>query len=171
MKKHIYNTLIKVAFGLFCLVCSFILIFSIWFGLDLINGNSMVPNFTNNERIIFERYPKKIVAGDVVLVKINDKQASLNNKKSEDIIKRVVGVPGDAVRISHGKVFVNDVQERFNKYKVRKYVSDVNMDEFILDDDEYFVLGDNRPISFDSHYFGPIKRNQIWGKFLTHFMK
>ena len=81
-------------------------------------------------------------------------------KDNEKIIKRVIGLPGETVAIKKGKIYINDkvIDDKYAYGETSDY------DKVTLEDDEYFILGDNRLISKDSRYFGPIKKNEIKGK-------
>ena len=81
-------------------------------------------------------------------------------KEGEIIIKRIIGMPGDTVSIRDNTVYVNgeEVEEDYAYGETSDY------EEITLDYDEYFILGDNRPISKDSRYFGPVKEDEIIGK-------
>ena len=81
-------------------------------------------------------------------------------KDNEKIIKRVIGLPGETVAIKKGKIYVNDkvIDDEYAYGETSDY------DKVTLEDDEYFILGDNRLISKDSRYFGPIKKSEIKGK-------
>lgn len=81
-------------------------------------------------------------------------------KDNEKIIKRVIGLPGETVAIKKGKIYINDkvIDDGYAYGETSDY------DKVTLEDDEYFILGDNRLISKDSRYFGPIKENEIKGK-------
>ena len=81
-------------------------------------------------------------------------------KDNEKIIKRVIGLPGETVAIKKGKIYVNDkvIDDEYAYGETSDY------DKVTLEDDEYFILGDNRLISKDSRYFGSIKKSEIKGK-------
>lgn len=81
-------------------------------------------------------------------------------KDNEKIIKRVIGLPGETVAIKKGKIYINDkvIDDEYAYGETSDY------DKVTLEDDEYFILGDNRLISKDSRCFGPIKENEIKGK-------
>ena len=81
-------------------------------------------------------------------------------KDNEKIIKRVIGLPGETVVIKKGKIYINDkvIDDEYAYGETSDY------DKVTLEDDEYFILGDNRLISKDSRYFGPIKKSEIKGK-------
>ena len=80
--------------------------------------------------------------------------------KNEDLIKRIIGLPGDKVQIANGKVMIND-KPLIETYLAQK--PDYTFGPVIVPNDSVFVLGDNRNSSLDSHYWGflPIK-NIIW---------
>lgn len=82
--------------------------------------------------------------------------------EDEIIIKRIIGMPNDTVEIKNGKIYVNDeeIEEEYAYGQTSDY------DKITLKDDEYFILGDNRPISKDSRYFGPVKEDEIIGKII-----
>lgn len=126
----------------------------------VVEGSSMEPNFHTGEYVIVSRLayimgePER---GDVVVFHYD-----VENKR--DFIKRVIGLPNEQIEINEGRLYVNGL------LLDEPYVMDYCRRSFCpnrtwqLEDDEYFVLGDNRNSSQDSHDFGPIKRNQIIGK-------
>lgn len=79
----------------------------------------------------------------------------------KDFIKRVIGLPGETVKIVDGRVFVNgqELDEPFIVHKAR-----YDLDAKPIPKDSYFVLGDNRPNSSDSHVFGVISADSIIGQ-------
>ena len=81
-------------------------------------------------------------------------------KDNEKIIKRVIGMPGETIAIKKGKIYINDkvIDDEYAYGETSDY------NKVTLRDNEYFILGDNRLISKDSRYFGPIKENEIKGK-------
>ena len=98
---------------------------------------------------------------DIVIFKYPDDESQL-------FIKRIIGLPGDKVEIIDGKVYINDKELKSDVYGITDYIDYPGIAEepITLGDDEYFCLGDNRPVSQDSRYkeVGPVKRSIIVGK-------
>jgi signal peptidase I len=122
----------------------------------IVEGDSMQPNFETGEWIIVNRLGYLTGApqrGDVVILDFEEPQ--------EDLIKRVVGLPGETIEIHDGLVFVDGVplNEPYTFAEPRYLEEPVT-----LGPDEYFVLGDNRNNSRDSHMFGPVTRDHVIGK-------
>ena len=80
------------------------------------------------------------------------------------IIKRVIGMPGERIKCKDGNIYING-----KKYKDKfAYGKTGDFDEVKLKKNEYFVLGDNREVSQDSRYFGPVKEEYLLGE--TNFV-
>ena len=79
---------------------------------------------------------------------------------NEIIIKRIIGFPGETVEIKRGKIYIND-EEIADDYALG---DTGDYEKITLADDEYFILGDNRLISKDSRYFGPVKESDLMGE-------
>ena len=129
-----------------------------------VRGKSMEPNFQDKEYLLTDKVSYKIgdpKRGDVIIF-------SAPPTRQEEFIKRIIGLPGDTITISNGRVFINDKELR------EGYLIDTTPtfggsslqegDKIILGKNEYFVLGDNRPHSQDSRYFGKIIEDDILGK-------
>lgn len=81
-------------------------------------------------------------------------------------IKRIIGMPGERIKISEGNIYINDnlLEEEYGNQKIKD--AGIASQELLLGNDEYFVLGDNRNQSKDSRFkdVGFIKRDKIIGK-------
>ncbi len=124
-----------------------------------VDGFSMQPDLGNNERLFINKIVYRIAPihrGDVVVF-----WYPLDTHKS--FIKRVIGLPGDRVRISNGRVYING--ERLHEpYLQRSYRDHSNMPPLRVPPHEYFVLGDHRNSSSDSRIWGCVDRKLIYGK-------
>lgn len=121
-----------------------------------VKGDSMMPNFVDGELLLTEKVsyhlykPKR---GDVIVFKAP-------GPRKVDFIKRIVGLPGETIKIERGEIFINN-QKIEEPYETQATEGTVNA---IIGKDEYFVLGDNRGASSDSRTFGVIARNSLKGK-------
>ena len=109
--------------------------------------------------------------GDIVVVKIDDPETG----EKEHWVKRILAGPGDTIECIQGQIYVNDELLDESEYISPEYEQQMidefgafntNFDAVTLGEDEYYVVGDNRPYSHDSRYedVGPIKADQIFGK-------
>lgn len=134
-----------------------------------VDGPSMESTFIDeqlffvNKSIYFFKKPERY---EVVQV--------IDPEDQKLVIKRLIGLPGDVVEIKRGKIFLQesgmnnfkvlDESDYLDEFMLTKIISPILPNKFELGEDEYFVVGDNRPKSIDSRFYGPIKRDKILGK-------
>jgi signal peptidase I len=126
-----------------------------------VEGTSMMPTLTDQERIFINKFTYHFGLGDIQRGDMVVFWFPLDQSKS--YIKRVIGVPGDVVRIEAGQVFVNG-QELNEPYVPDEFRDRVSYEERPVPNDQYFVLGDHRNSSSDSRTWGFVKREAIYGK-------
>ena len=128
-----------------------------------IDGVSMSNTLRHNDRIVVSRFAvwaNNLDRGDMVVCRI------LDDGQRAIVVKRIVGLPGDHVKISDGKIFLNGLEHN------ESYLYNVVTEGYIevdLANGEYFVLGDNRALSFDSRAAGPVGRADIVGKVMARW--
>jgi signal peptidase I len=129
-----------------------------------VEGTSMEPGLTDNERIFINKFTYKLNLGDV---KRGDTVVFWYPRDTtKSYIKRVVGLPGDRIRISRGQVYVNGVALT-EEYVAQRYRDSSTWEdgrEVTVPTGEYFVLGDHRNSSSDSRAWGFVPRPNIYGK-------
>jgi signal peptidase I len=148
-----------------------------------VQGASMEPNFKNGEYLIVNELGYKktdvgISGKDFFTVdpyKELSRQEIVVFRYPKDtqqfFIKRIIGLPGEKIRIDNDKITIfNDKNPDGFVLDESEYLSPKlknNTSQTIeLSNDEYFVMGDNRPQSFDSRGFGPVKKGLVIGKVL-----
>ena len=145
-----------------------------------VDGKSMYPTlkdgefgFTNVGGVLLNGVKR----GDIVVVTMEEKGQKTH------WVKRVIGMPGDTISCVNDIVFINgkvldetqyidpdyrqscvDQFGYFNKVPNADNTDVQDFEEVKLGDDEYYVMGDNRPYSKDSRYVGPVKKSQLFAK-------
>lgn len=134
----------------------------------IVSGSSMDPTFANGEYLIVDEVSYRFDTpsrGDVVVFRFPQ-------DTSKFFIKRIIGLPGETVFVEDKRVrVVNDENpEGFTldeSYLSRATESNIRI---TLANDEYFVMGDNRPASSDSRVWGPLKEDLIIGRALVRLL-
>ncbi|HEY0796274.1 MAG TPA: signal peptidase I [Acidisarcina sp.] len=124
-----------------------------------VEGSSMLPQLRDQDRLFINKFAyrfEKIERGDVVVF-------YYPRDPSTSYIKRVIALPGDELRVEKGLVYVNGVlvpepyvPEQFKDYR--------SVDDLVVPQGYYFMMGDHRSNSSDSRDFGPVRRGLIYGK-------
>ena len=144
-------------FGLSVAASAFIIIFL--YQPVRVEGTSMNPGLEDQDRLFVNKMAFRVGEirhGDVVVF-------LYPRDRSKSYIKRVIGVPGDQVRIDHGRVYV-DGRRIEEPYVPARFADDRSQPELALPAGQYFVMGDHRSISSDSRDFGTVPRELIYGK-------
>lgn len=126
-----------------------------------VHNYSMEPTLKSGNIILMDKItyqkknPKRM---DIIIFE--------NEASKDDLIKRVIGLPGETIRIVHGKIYIDGEYLEDIEGLDLPYEAGLAENDFVLGDDEYFVLGDNREKSIDSRYaeIGAINRDEIIGK-------
>jgi signal peptidase I len=124
-----------------------------------VEGTSMLPRLVNHDRLFINKFVYHISAierGDVVVF-------HYPRDPEKSYIKRVIALPGDRLRIEHGRVLLNG-KPIPEPYVPEEFRDTRSMDELVVPDDSFFMMGDHRSISSDSREFGPVSRDLIYGK-------
>jgi len=138
-----------------------------------ISGPSMEATMFQDNRVLVNKLSYRlhdIHRGDVVVFD----RVTVDGQivQHDDLIKRVIALGGETISISDCKVFIN------GKQLVESYLNDYDlaqtsledrcrvpkMDDMTIPENQLFVMGDNRPQSFDSRMFGPIEQNLVVGR-------
>ena len=125
----------------------------------LVDGTSMMPGLMDRDRLIINKFAYRFgeeKRGDVVVF-------LYPGDHTKSYIKRVIGLPGDDVRVERGHVFVNGA-ELSEPYVAERFQDDRSAQETVVPAGDVYVMGDHRSISSDSRDFGPVPKKLIYGK-------
>lgn len=156
---------IKDTIGYVIVAVVVILLFLYVISFQQVMGPSMNPTFNENDIVLISKVHYKlsdVKRGDIVV---------LEHDGVKNLIKRVVGLPGEHIEYKNGKLYINGViySEKYLDELVTPDFNITSLGSYTVPDDEYFVLGDNRLNSQDSRSIGFIKKNQIIGKVVMRF--
>jgi len=122
------------------------------------NGYSMYPAIDNGEKLSAKQVNfSELKRGDIIYY------TRLRNGKENGYVHRLIGLPLDTVEIENGKIYING-EILIESYKTKPPTYTLNAIK--LKENEYYVLGDDRDHSSDSHLLGPITGDQIKGLIL-----
>ena len=131
------------------------LIFNFLIGISKVSGPSMNDTFKSGEFVFYTRVFHELERGDIVSVKIPD---------GTYWIKRVIAVGGDVVDLKDGVIYINGEPETGDYFKGETQPeSTAVMFPYTVEPDNVFVLGDNRPESYDSRWFGARRTQDVKG--------
>ena len=131
-----------------------------------VKGASMEPNFYEHEYLIINEIvyrlsePKR---GDIIVFRYP-------KNPQEYFIKRVIGLPGETIELKEGAIYIKSKEERQGQILREPYLEEgvktYSLKESVvsLDENEYYVLGDNRNLSKDSRTFGPVNKGFVVGR-------
>ena len=114
-----------------------------------VDGKSMNPTLINGEILILNKLDKNYKRLDIVVFNYN----------GERLIKRVLGLPGESIKVENNKLYINGILT--DDYNTTVLTKDFEVSE--IKDNCYFLVGDNRYDSYDSRYIGCIDEKDILG--------
>jgi signal peptidase I len=148
-----------------------------------VQGSSMEPNFQDGQYLVISEFGYKQTAVDAI-EKLGFTVKPFKEISRQDVavfrypknleqyfIKRVIGLPGEAVEIKNGKVIIyNTVHPEGFALDESAYIGPTvitqDMSRVSVGENEYFMMGDNRTQSYDSRSFGPVNKDKVIGRVL-----
>lgn len=144
---------------LFVLILSFTVLITVLYvthDFAKVDGESMEPTLKNGDRVLITKGYDTPRRGDVVSFRVTIRG------EPDVLIKRVVAVPGDTVEILGDRAFVNG---EVSPYDAGTLVGsqEFHIEPFTVPEGMVYVLGDNRAVSLDSRFIGPVLIGSIRG--------
>lgn len=137
-----------------------LMLISVFFHFSIVPSESMYPTMEVGDYILLYTLGDDYERGDIIAFKFPENE-------EETYLKRIIGLPGERVEVSDGKVWVNgNVIEEDYIHEAPSY----QYEEVTVPSGEYFVLGDNRNNSYDSSYFGFVREEKIKGKVMARLL-
>ncbi len=136
-----------------------LLIAAFFMRMPQVSGHSMAPDIASGEYVLINTFAYRIAPpkrGDIVAFRGDDARAVF--------IKRVVGLPGERLRIDRGVVSIDG--RRLSEPYVR-FADGRSFGEIVVPAHSLYVLGDNRADSEDSRFFGPVNDDRLIGRALA----
>ena len=129
-----------------------------------IPSESMLPTLQVGDRLIVEKVTPKVSGverGDIIVFRPPAKSG-----KTDDLVKRVIGLPGDSISIKNGTVYINGTPLA-EPYALEK--PDTDFKAYKVPENSFFVMGDNRNNSYDSRYWGTVPESLIIGRVMLRY--
>lgn len=147
-----------------------------------VDGESMETTLQNNDRLIVDKIPRSLARithhnfvpkrGTIII--FNQTLDLGNGLTEKQLVKRVIGLPGERVVVNNGSITVYNSQhpDGFNPDNTGLYalhlpsnqpITTAGQVDVTLSGSQIFVCGDNRPNSEDSRFFGPVQLNKVVG--------
>lgn len=148
-------------FGALALIVLLGIFIRLFFPVTVVTGDSMYPTYKDNQFLsAISTSFRSISKDDIGIIK----NARTNNTY---FIKRVVGMPGDTLEVKNGILYVNGIAEDRDMPIIKEGNEGVLSSPLTLQENEYFLMGDNRNNSYDCRNIGPVTKQEI--KYIVNF--
>ena len=139
-----------------------------------IPSGSMLPTLQIQDKILVEKISPKITSNSnlskfrnkIIVFNVPEQLIKAGYETDTALIKRVIGVPGDKVEVKEGKLYLNDIAQD-------NYISDKNINysigPLIVPEQSFWVMGDNRNNSMDSHIWGFLPYEKMIGRAILRY--
>jgi len=134
-----------------------LLVFYVFFSRGRVVGPSMLPTLREGDMVLLTKGYKEPRRGDIIFTQVDEQGTKV------EIVKRVIGLPGDLVEVNKDTAIVNGVPEPQRGQIVIAAVGD-SVGAYRIPVGMLYVMGDNRAVSEDSRYIGPVPISGVMGR-------
>ena len=160
--RHAQRLAELIVLPLVALLILVLLVFYVFFTTAQVDGPSMLPTLHDHDRVLVTHGLRTLQRGDIVVFYVNE------HGQRDELVKRVVALPGDTVEIRNDAAYVNGVTEPA-RGQVRSARYSLSEPALRVPPGQLYVLGDNRPVSEDSRYIGTVAISGVKGKVVAIF--
>ncbi len=153
MDERVKRTIIKDVLPLLGIIVGVLLFKAFIMTPVQVEGDSMEPTLNEGDVLILNKVSYKIHGIKRFSIVVVDNNGT-------NLIKRVIGLPGETVKVEDNKLYINGEYVEQDFLEEEQYTEDL---ELTLEDNYYYVMGDNRTVSLDSRSIGPIHKSKIKG--------
>mgnify|MGYP000921975372 FL=1 len=152
-------------YSLICVLFVGVIGFNLMFSLIRVSGHSMDNTLRDGQYVVVNKH-KDVKRFDIVVLKERVSEGG----ETKQVIKRVIGLPGDSIVVENGKLYINN-QPYDEPYLMNSMIENYKLQSYaiIVPEDTVFVLGDNRDVSKDSRMVGSFKKSAIIGAMETPY--
>lgn len=142
------------------LVFAVLVVLYLLFGFGRVSGPSMLPTLRSGNMVLLTKGYAQPSRGDIIFVQVSEQGRPV------EIVKRVIGLPGNTVEVKNDVAYIDGVEEP----KRGQYIDPAGGDSFapyLVPDNSFFVMGDNRSNSEDSRYIGAVPASGVMGRVIA----
>jgi len=147
----------KVLIPLVVVFVVVVLVFYVFYQRGRVVGPSMLPTLRSGDLVLLTKDYPEPHRGDIVFTQV------IEEGQPVEIVKRVIGLPGDTVEIKQDVAIVNGIPEPERGQNVRPEYA-VSVEEYRIPEGHLYLMGDNRTESADSRYTGPAPLSGVKGR-------
>ena len=129
-----------------------------------IPSKSMVPTLEVGDRVFVNKFIYRFHPPERHDIIVFESDEGSTEGGQEDLIKRIVGLPGDEISVQDGTLFVNGERQEEEPYVKKQFPDTRSFGPTVVPEGKVFVMGDNRADSRDSRYIGPVPLENIEGE-------
>ena len=148
---------IKLLVPVVVLLAAVVLVFYVFFSSAVVVGPSMLPTLRNADYLLITHGASHLKRGDIVVTDVAETGGPVQ------LVKRVIGLPGDVVEVRKDVAYVNGQPEPWRGQAVQPGFS-TDVPPVTIPAGRIYVMGDNRAVSEDSRYLGPVPMSGVKGR-------
>ncbi len=153
---------VKIFIPLFILLVTTVFVLYIFYSTAVVDGSSMYPTLHDTDYLLVTHGEANLKRGDIVVTNV------LEGQQPIELVKRVIGMPGDVIEIRDDVAYVNGQREPNRGQVIVPELSESRL-PITVPSGSMYVMGDNRSVSEDSRHLGPVPVSGLKGRAASIF--